>query len=241
MGLICQQTAALLAQNIQLLLPVGAALLPFFRFGQQTHQPAGKVLHQRRYAHQHQHHNDGRHYSVCHGQIIHHTGGVGGKPSVLKQQHHRGIQQHGGFVEHVLQGHQAHARANRQAAAVQIPCLHRHCTCAQRDHIAKGAAPRGIDALPEPEARDAAAHDDPRHAPLQQRIAEADGQHHQHLPCGQLRKRFGDLGPVVLEQQHDDAGKCGEHQQRDHCLFAGRCGRGGLAHRENRLLSGGMI
>ena len=240
-GLICQQAAALLAQNIQLLLPIGAALLPFFRFGQQTHQPAGKVLHQRRYAHQHQHHNDGRHYSVCHGQIIHHTGGVGGKPSVLKQQHHRGIQQHGGFVEHVLQGHQAHARANRQAAAVQIPCLHRHCTCAQRDHIAKGAAPRGIDALPEPEARDAAAHDAPRHAPLQQRVAEADGQHHQHLPCGQLRKRCGDLGPVVLEQQHDDAGKCGEHQQRDHCLFAGRCGRGGLAHRENRLLSGGMI
>ena len=37
-GLIRQQTAALLAQNIQLLLPVGAALLPFFRFGQQTHQ-----------------------------------------------------------------------------------------------------------------------------------------------------------------------------------------------------------
>ena len=149
---------------------------------------------------------------------------------MLKQQHHRGIQQHGGFVEHVLQGHQAHARANRQAAAVQIPCLHRHCTCAQRDHIAKGAAPRGIDALPEPEARDAAAHDDPRHAPFQQGVADADGQHRQHLPHRQLCQRRGDLGPVILKSEHDDAGKCQQHQQRDHGLFAGGLLRGGLAH-----------
>ena len=76
-----------------------------------------------------------------------------------------------------------------------------------------------IETLPEPETRNAAAHDGPRHAPFQQRIAEADGQHHQHLPCGQLRKCCGDLGPVVLEQQHDDAGECGEHQQRKRRFF----------------------
>ena len=133
---------------------------------------------------------------------------------MLKQQHHRGIQQHGGFVEHVLQGHQAHARANRQAAAVQIPCLHRHCTCAQRDHIAKGAAPCGIDALPEPEARDAAAHDDPRHAPLQQRVADAQRQHHQHLPQVQLGKGGCDLSPVIPEDEHDHAGERQQDQQR---------------------------
>ncbi len=64
--------------------------------------------------------------------------------SVLEQQHHGGVQQHGGFVEHVLQGHQACAGAQRQHGLVQVVQLHRHRTGTQRDYVAKGAAPAHI-------------------------------------------------------------------------------------------------
>ena len=160
---------------------------------------------------------------------------------MLQKQHHGGVEQNGGLVEHIFQCHQAHARAQRQAAAVQIPGLHRHGTGTQGDHIAKGAAPRGVDALPELETRHTAAHDHPRHASFQQRVADAQRQYHQHLPCRQLRQRRGDLGPVVLEHEDDDAGERQQDQQGDDSLFAGRRGRGGLAHGGYRLLSGKMI
>ncbi len=50
----------------------------FFGLGQKAQQPAGEVLYQRRDAQQHQRHDNHRYHSVCHGQIPHDTGGVGG-------------------------------------------------------------------------------------------------------------------------------------------------------------------
>ena len=133
-------------------------------------------------------------------------------------------------MENVFQRHQPCAGAQRQPGPVQVVQLHRHRTGTQRDHVAKGAAPAHIQPLPQGELRQTAAHDDPRHAPLQQGVAEADRQHRQHLPHRKLRQRRSDLGPVILKSEHDDAGKCQQHQQRDHGLFAGGLLHGGLAH-----------
>lgn len=173
---------ALGAQHFQLLQPVGTALLPLFGLGQKAQQPAGEVLHQRRDAQQHQRHDNYRYHSVCHGQVAHDTSSVGGKPAALQQQHHGGIQEHRAFVENVFQRHQACAGAQRQPGSVQVVQLHRHRTGTQRDHVAKGAAPAYIQPLPQGELRQTAAHDDPRHAPFQQGVADADRQHRQHLP-----------------------------------------------------------
>ena len=133
-------------------------------------------------------------------------------------------------MENVFQRHQACAGAQRQPDLVQVVQLHRHRTGTQRDHVTKGAAPAYIQPLPQGELRQTAAHDDPRHAPFQQGVADADRQHRQHLPHRQLRQRRGDLGPVILKSEHNDAGKHQQHQQRDRGLFAGGLLRGGLAH-----------
>ena len=133
-------------------------------------------------------------------------------------------------MENVFQRHQPRAGAQRQPGLVQIVQLHRHRTGTQRDHVAKGAAPAYIQPLPQFELRQTAAHDDPRHAPFQQGVADADRQNRQHLPHRKLRQRRSDLGPVILKSEHNDAGKCQQHQQRDHGLFAGGLLRGGLAH-----------
>ena len=149
---------------------------------------------------------------------------------MLEQQHHGGVQQHRGLVEHILQGHQAHAGANVQPGLMQIPGLHRHGTRAQGDHVAKGAAPGVVDALPQGEAGQPPPHDDVGDAALQQRVADAQRQHHQHLPQVQLGKGGCDLGPVIPEDEHDHAGECQQDQQGKHGLFAGRLRGGRLVH-----------
>ena len=168
---------------------------------------------------------------------MHHAGGVGGEPTVLQQEHHSGIEQNGGLVEYILQGHQAHTGAQRQAAVIEIVGLHGHSPGTQADHVAKGAHKGGIQAAPQGEARQAAADDEPADDSLKQGVCQADGQHQQHLPEGELGQRGRDLGPVAAEDENHYTGQRQQHQQRKDRLFAGGLlGGVGLFH-GTRLLS----
>lgn len=57
-------------------------------------------------------------------------------------------------------------------------------------------------------------HDDVGDAALQQRVADAQRQYHQHLPQVQLGEGGGDLSPVIPEDEHDHAGERQQDQQR---------------------------
>ena len=171
---------------------------------------------------------------------MHHAGGVGGEPPVLQQQHHGGVKQNGGLVEDVLQGHQAHAGAKRQAAAVEVVGLHRHGTGTQADDVAEGAHERRFQRLPHGETGHPAADDDPADQTFQHRVGQAHGQHEQHLPEAQLCQRGRDLGPVALEDPEDDAGEHRQNGEREDRFFAGRLLRGGLVH-QRRLLSKSLV
>ena len=156
---------------------------------------------------------------------------------MLQQEHHSGIEQNGGLVEYILQGHQAHTGAQRQAAVVEIVGLHGHSPGTQADHVAKGAHKGGIQAAPQGEARQAAADDEPADDSLKQGVCQADGQHQQHLPEGELGQRGRDLGPVAAEDENHYTGQRQQHQQRKDRLFAGGLlGGVGLFH-GTRLLS----
>ena len=169
-ALVGEEVAALGAEGVQLLQPFFPAGLPGVSPGQVAQCPAGQPLDEGRYADQHQRHDDGGHHSIGHGQIVHHAGGVGGEPPVLQQQHHGGVKQNGGLVEDVLQGHQTHAGAKRQAAAVEVVGLHRHGTGTQADDVAEGAHERRFQRLPHGEAGHPAADDDPADQTFQYRV-----------------------------------------------------------------------
>ena len=144
---------------------------------------------------------------------------------MLQQQHHGGVKQNGGLVEDVLQGHQAHAGAKRQAAAVEVVGLHRHGTGTQTDDVAEGAHERRFQRLPHGEAGHPAADDDPADQTFQHRVGQAHGQHEQYLPEAQLCQRGRDLGPVALEDPEDDAGEHHQNGEReDRFLRDGCCG-----------------
>ena len=120
---------------------------------------------------------------------------------------------------------------------VEIVGLHGHSPGTQADHVAKDAHKGGIHAAPQGEARQAAADDEPADDSLKQGVCQADGQHQQHLPEGELGQRGRDLGPVAAEDENHYTGQRQQHQQRKDRLFAGGLlGGVGLFH-GTRLLS----
>ena len=229
-GLVRQQMAALGAQGVQLLEPAFPALGPAARVGQKMQQPAGQTLHHRQGAEGDEPHDDARHDSVGPGQIPQHTVGVGRHPGSARQKQHGGVKQDGCLVEDVLQGHQPHAGADVQPAPVEIPRLKRHRPCAEAHHIAEGPHPCIVDALPQREMGQTAADDEPAGYALEKRVAQAHGQCQKPLPEGEPAQRLGDLGPVLPEDEHHDAGQQGQNAQREQGLSARRGGGGGRTH-----------
>lgn len=179
--------------------------------GQKMQQPAGQTLHHRQRAEGDEPHDDARHDSVGPGQIPQHTVGVGRYPGAACQKQHGGVKQDGCLVEDVLQGHQPHAGADVQPAPVEIPRLKRHRPCAEAHHIAEGPHPCIVDTLPQREMGQAAADDEPAGYALEKRVAQAHGQCQQPLPEGEPAQRLGDLGPVLPEDEHHDAGQQGQN------------------------------
>ena len=80
-------------------------------------------------------------------------------------------------------------------------------------HISKVLRMRTGDAVAQREPGQAAADDEPADDALQQRIAQAHGQRQKPLPEGELAQCSGDLGPVLPENEHHDAGQQGQNAQ----------------------------
>ena len=72
--------------------------------------------------------------------------------------------------------------------------------------------------------------DEPAGYALEKRVAQAYGQCQKPLPEGEPAQRLGDLGPVLPEDEHHDAGQQGQNAQREQGLSARRGGGGGRTH-----------
>ena len=140
-------------------------------------------------------------------------------------------------MEDILQGHEAHTGANGQAAAAQIVGLHRNSTRAKADDIAEGAHPCVVEAVPQGEARQAAADDEPAGDPFQERVSDAKCQHQPHLPRAELSQRGPDLRPMVFEEKDEDSGQNDQKHRREDGFLPGGCGvLAGLAHKNGSFL-----
>ena len=165
---------------------------------------------------------------------------MGRQPRAACQKQQGGIKQNGRFVKDILQGHEAYARADVQPPAVEIPRLEGDRPRAESHHIAEGAHPCVVDAVAQREPGQAAADDEPADDALQQRIAQAHGQRQKPLPEGELAQCSGDLGPVLPENEHHDAGQQGQNAQREQGLPAGRGRGGGRTHGETPFNKNGL-
>ena len=157
--------------------------------------------------------------------VLQNASGVGREPLPVPKQQYRGIHQNGSLMEDVLQGHQPHAGAKPQPAAVEVVGLHGHRSGPQTDDVAKRAHPCVVDAVPQGKAGQAAAHDEPAGHTLQKRVGDAQSQHQRYLSERKLGQRGGDLGPVILEQQDEHA----RQGQQDGCGEQGFFAGGGRA------------